>query len=120
MSPAGSRNLFVRVALAASIMADMADPTSNQPSRDARVTVRVPPDLAARIDALAAHCGQGRSTFIRTSVALADAHMALEEARALEGLGPLSPEARSRKRLADRRLAEIGKALTPKPLPPLT
>ena len=98
----------------------MADLPSNQPSCDARVTVRVPPDLAARIDALAAHCGQGRSAFIRTSIALAAAHMALEEVRALEGLGPLPLEARQTKRLARRRLAEIGKALTPKPLPPLT
>ncbi len=101
-------------------MADMSYPRPNSSSRHIRMSVRVAPQLAARIDILAAHCGQGRSQFIRTSIALADATMALAELSAPEGDGPLAPEAWETKRLATRRLAEIAEALTPTPLPPLT
>jgi len=102
--------------LGAVTLSDMTHLALGAPPRDVRVTVRVPPELATRIDALASHCGQGRSQFIRTSVAFADAAMVLAELRAVEARGPLSPEASQAKQLARRRFAEIGKSLEPKPL----
>jgi predicted DNA-binding protein len=66
-------------------MADMSHLRPDPSSRDIRVSVRVAPQLAARIDTLAAHCGQGRSQFIRTSIAFADAAMALAELRTYPG-----------------------------------
>jgi predicted DNA-binding protein len=93
-------------------MSDVATPSS----AEVRVTVRVPTELAARIDALAAHCGRGRSAFIRTAIALADASMALAELRALERHGPLPPEARHAQRLARRSLAETAMELSPTPI----
>jgi glutathione S-transferase len=100
-------------------MADMSYASPKPPPNDVRLTVRVSPELAARLELLAAHCGQGRSQFIRTSVALADATMALGNLRAREARGPLPPEARHAKKLARRRLADLGATLMPKALPPL-
>ena len=89
-----------------------SDIASKSPSGDVRVTVRMAPELAARIDTLAAPCGCGRSAFIRTCVAFADASMALEALRARQGRGQLPLEARQAQRRARRRLAEIGKELS--------
>lgn len=74
----------------AGILSDMADLAT--PQHTSRITVRVPGELAVRVDALAGYCGQGRSGFIRTCIALTEATMALADLTALEGHGPLSME----------------------------
>jgi metal-responsive CopG/Arc/MetJ family transcriptional regulator len=96
-------------------MHDMSDAHSTR-SGDVRVTLRVPRELAARIDTLAAHCGHGRSEFIRTTIALADASMALAELRARERDGSLPPDAMQAQRAVRHRLAEIERELSPTPI----
>ncbi|MGO9976812.1 MAG: ribbon-helix-helix domain-containing protein [Solirubrobacteraceae bacterium] len=87
----------------------MSDTIRSSPPPDVRLSFRVQPELADRIDTLAAHCGQGRSAFIRASVALADATMSLA---ALGGDGLLPPDEAEVRRLAGR-VAEVEKQLSP-------
>lgn len=97
-------------------MSDMSNNDVSRAPSDMRVSVRVPREVAHRIDQLASHCGHGRSRFVRTSIELADAQMVLTALRAVEARGALSADQQDERRAAHRRLAQIRKELSPTPL----
>jgi metal-responsive CopG/Arc/MetJ family transcriptional regulator len=86
------------------------------PKTDVRVTIRVPGDLAARIDVLARRHGRGRSEFLRACNRLADCEMVLAELRARQPRGSRASEVARAERVARRELAESRRALSPAPV----
>ena len=90
-------------------MSDMSDAAS--------VTFQVDPETPARLDALAAYCGMGRSQLLRTACALIDATMTLSEVARLRSEGQADEETEEVERAASADIVRIGHALRPKGLP---
>jgi len=80
------------------------------------VAFRVSPEVAHRLDLLAAHAGHRRTTFLRLLIAYGDATLTLSELHALEASGPLPPAAKRVQELASRNLVELVAEMQPKPL----
>jgi hypothetical protein len=97
-------------------MSCMSDMTPRYLEGDARLSVRVPHQLASRIDGLAAYCGLGRSAFIRTAILFAEAQMTLASLRRLESAGRMHPDQQAELSRAKRRYAGAERELRQKSL----